>query len=1083
MVSKYLACLSLAGFCLSLQSEDAHSQITQIVPWNDTNLTLTSASTIAYHPEPIIFVHGITSSRLNWTNVIQNLAATNNWFGAYHYNQDEVTNAYESTTPPQEGYTASQFGATFVPTPELNQWQPMELPYLHTFNYGRHQYIGPGTNYPWSSTFMLRQSRQSHDPVEWNSWSGYSGTGNDYLNGRVTLDQRITSIRNAYRMPYQITAPNVILIGHSLGGLVVCDYLLNKNANLGSDPYVPVRRAITIDTLLWGSPLANVVANYDNLPHAAHGGMAWTHLVAPMVGAGEGWWPPWDPKWKNAAGTWIENHNGATKYFTVNLQDAMNDGDMPVIHTSGVLFSNASPFQTYLHTAPMPETTEFVTSGAHTTTQPSWLVKVFLGSTNTMVMQDLQTAFNGDGAVPLNSMAGYHANGASVFANISPVDIRGYLNGNTNWLTDHGTAPHMMGIYPHLLDGVQYVSGAHPDGGTNWSGFQKEYADSPYQYTAAGWVAHTDEPGIDYDYLTLLSNRDGENPLVIPTFSTWDWTWSDSDPLWQKQPVTNEDEFVWSQVIGGNNPGGVRYVGRVGVKNQSTSSVTTSGTNYWVLSGNEYLPASLYLQASNDVSSIPVAANASALPGATQIVNQCLVQLDTNDVPQYQYGMFDIVTAGSVVTATNNFVAVQGYNVAHLMTPQAELAFNVPVDSETAVSICKEINNAEAATNMCPPRDYITQWTSEIREWVATPTNGIFTLNFYPTSIPIGTIYDPWTWDVYSNWTYAEANKTITLADPENAPSSLLVSYYAYLGCSNSFTTNYSDGTSFTVPALTNDSLTGVTVDEGLVDQMRASLEGVLFEYKDTTSSNCVSWTLPSILAAAGNSTSNWTPVVNGLVLPQHFTELKAVADLLTMQLGTAASGCPSTCNSCDEAWPESSNVTISISGLSYNNTSTTNVNQNLVGTAYTMNWQPFGAQISGVWSNIPNLNGHIWQAQIGYWVDQDYSYGYDYGPITNQIYVLWGCVDCYGAGESSSNAEAIVYHTSLGEGTYYMFSASVTQSVGSVSPLCGAGTWFTSTGDWCATNAASWFADIQYETSVISTRGTGGVFCVKHQM
>jgi len=37
-----------------------------VIPWNDGNLTDQSASTNAYHPEPIIFVHGITANRMNW---------------------------------------------------------------------------------------------------------------------------------------------------------------------------------------------------------------------------------------------------------------------------------------------------------------------------------------------------------------------------------------------------------------------------------------------------------------------------------------------------------------------------------------------------------------------------------------------------------------------------------------------------------------------------------------------------------------------------------------------------------------------------------------------------------------------------------------------------------------------------------------------------------------------------------------------------------------------------------------------------------------------------------------------------------
>jgi len=51
----------------------AHSQTTNVIRWNDGNLTGQSASANAYHPEPIIFVHGITANRTNWANVIDTL--------------------------------------------------------------------------------------------------------------------------------------------------------------------------------------------------------------------------------------------------------------------------------------------------------------------------------------------------------------------------------------------------------------------------------------------------------------------------------------------------------------------------------------------------------------------------------------------------------------------------------------------------------------------------------------------------------------------------------------------------------------------------------------------------------------------------------------------------------------------------------------------------------------------------------------------------------------------------------------------------------------------------------------------------
>lgn len=187
-------------FFVGIQS-GGYAQGTRSMRWSDSSLTLTSRSLVAYHPEPIIFVHGITSSRLNWEDVIENLAVSNKWFEAYHYVPEAVTNQYESTSPPATGYGPADF--RYLPAKETNQWQRIELPFLHTFNYGRHAKVGPTNDLPYEtyinpsaakSNLPVRISRQSHDPVEWNSWQAPTG---DYLANRTTLRQRIDEIRNA----------------------------------------------------------------------------------------------------------------------------------------------------------------------------------------------------------------------------------------------------------------------------------------------------------------------------------------------------------------------------------------------------------------------------------------------------------------------------------------------------------------------------------------------------------------------------------------------------------------------------------------------------------------------------------------------------------------------------------------------------------------------------------------------------------------------------------------------------------------------------------------------------------------------
>jgi hypothetical protein len=171
MVS-FLHCRSYLALCLSLllAATFASAQTTRIVPWNDGNFTDASISTTAYHPEPILFVHGITASRVKWEKVIDYLHNTNQWFQPYYYISNLVAAAKESNFPTNapsiQGYVENELIGNF-PSEEKNQWRDIEKPYLHTFNYGRHAKFGPGTNPPPVS--VVKVSRQSHDPVrhEW----------------------------------------------------------------------------------------------------------------------------------------------------------------------------------------------------------------------------------------------------------------------------------------------------------------------------------------------------------------------------------------------------------------------------------------------------------------------------------------------------------------------------------------------------------------------------------------------------------------------------------------------------------------------------------------------------------------------------------------------------------------------------------------------------------------------------------------------------------------------------------------------------------------------------------------------------
>jgi pimeloyl-ACP methyl ester carboxylesterase len=901
-------------FCLSVLgcSFTTMAQTSQIVPWSDGNLTATGRSVIAYHPEPIIFVHGITASRLVWKDVIQNLGSTNHWYDAYHYSRAAITNVYESSAPPDEGYSPSDPRALFVPSKELHQWDSIEQPYLHTFNYGRHAYFGPGTNLPPPGAFMLRQSRQSHDPVEWNSWQA---PANDYLDSRKTLADRIDEIRDAYTMPNG-DAPNVILIGHSLGGLVICDYLQRKNANPSPDPYVPVRRAVTVNTLLWGSPIANLLVNYSNLRKAGHGGMLWVNLLAPAITSGLGMMPPWNPnEWNNTAGTWIENHNTASRYLAMDLDDAVRRQNMPAIQTTNVLFRN-SPFQSRLHSTPMPVTTEFVTSGSKIPFNPMnpFNRRNVVGK---QLRSDLLVAFEGDGVVPLNSMAGYNGDGTPVFVNLSPVDIRGYTNGNSNsdWLTDHSTAPRKMGIYPHLLDGVQYKTGLHPDGTGTWSGLQKQYTNSPIQTASGVTFTHTDEPGIAD--LRQLYPRAG-NPLLVPALNTWD-----TSVIPPVKRFTNATDFVTHQIVGANADPLVVLLGTAGTKNRSQNPVQLVGTNYWVFAGNEYLPAKLQVQCLPDAAPLPVVSNTTDFVALnTNLVSQCLVELDGNGDPQFQYGLFS--TNITVASLGRFFMAAQAQNLAGLITPQAERAFDVPVVSSNVVAVLRKINEAEALSNACHTATEITRWVRAVNEWIVVPSNGVFELNFFPATDPTGgsILRDAWTGAVFTGWTYEITNKTVTVTNVDEAPSHLLATYTGYLGCAASFETNY-DGNAtnnFPVPALADNALAGLTVDTGWFTDLRARLENILPRYRNTTvnTNACIAWTLPSVLTAAGHTNTTWTPVLSNLVTAAHFDELRDVVALLTNQLDCCTPPTCVECNDCCFSFNSRTRMTIEVPDLNY---------------------------------------------------------------------------------------------------------------------------------------------------------------------
>jgi pimeloyl-ACP methyl ester carboxylesterase len=816
-----------------LASHAVCAQRSVVTPWSNEDPNNPSP---AYRTEPILFVHGINSNDEGWQQAIAALATP---MASY---QRPVT------LPPQ-----TVGGSVVTRAAQTN--------YLHTFNYGD----------PRASNAL---NRTSFDHIEWNAWEADMRTrlftnvfvqagSTGYLqpapnDNRQTLDRRILNIRIAYTADPANTnsAPNVVLVTHSMGGLLAHYYLIRSAPNTG------VRRVVTLAAPHLGSHVANWVMWDRNAGIGSHilDGMRSLFIIpalrrtANLVQQIPG--TPFRP----TAGYYRYGQNGATEDISVNNPTAPNH----LRHHNDLIdffWANPAPKIEYVFNAYC--------------SYPN-----FSGyQAEQVVTHDVRLASeqrDGDGVVAPWSAAGKLSgvttsiwNGASNPSGMHDVDpvVFGVWSN-----TDHSAAVGHTNSQLLSLDGVRYrwpTSDPQDYGrmyGENQS-FSK-YFSSP----GTGSVAYTDEPGIAD--LKLLADRSG-NGLLIPAFDTY----TTNSSGWVKSH-TNAADFVNHQIIGGS---GVRYLGTAGAKNRSQNPVATSGTNYWVVAGNEYLPASLSLQVSSSNAPMAVATNTASLPGATSgMVTSCLVQLDTNGDPQFQYGYFESSTGGSVAIGSNQYVAAQGYNLAKLLTPQVERAFNAPVDSTTLVTVLTKINQGEILSNQCHNATNPTRWTAMVSEWVNVPSDGVVTLNFFPTSNP-PFVFDAWTDEDFSGYDYEETNKTLIVTNVTDAPSQLIISDEVYLGCARTFTNDYGG----IVSNLTSSSLAGVPVNEDFVLLVRSRLEAILPKYKNQfIDLGCSNWTLSDIIRQAdpAHSQTAWTAINDHLLLPQHFIELKNVAALLTTE-------------------------------------------------------------------------------------------------------------------------------------------------------------------------------------------------------
>jgi pimeloyl-ACP methyl ester carboxylesterase len=243
--------LFAAGLTLVIS---AYGQTSQVVPWQPSTDDVKKS---VYHPEPMLFIHGINDNDATWGEVA--IPSLKTVFSQYDLPVTASNNFIGART-------------------NLNARQEA---YLHTFNYG---------NYVKAT---MPANAQAFDHIEWNTWEAdmrETAFTNIYWrptntnrqsvfqtppdptflqaapnDNRMTLEARINGragnfqgIRDAYRAdPNDPTnKPKIVLVAHSMGGLLSHYYLCKcTEASIDSG----VRRLVTLGSPHQGSGFANWV--------------------------------------------------------------------------------------------------------------------------------------------------------------------------------------------------------------------------------------------------------------------------------------------------------------------------------------------------------------------------------------------------------------------------------------------------------------------------------------------------------------------------------------------------------------------------------------------------------------------------------------------------------------------------------------------------------------------------------------------------------------------------------------------------------------------------------------------------------
>ena len=485
---KYYSITGILIFVWALQAASAQTSV--IHPWLSANQQNSSV----YRPEPILFVHGINDNDAGWQIAINALHPI---FSLYQ--------EPDSLPRDRTRERASQYA------------------FLHTFNYGNYVKADQPDN------------AQSFDHIEWNAWGDdkrtrsftnqflrvtatnivverYDASEGRYVStvvtlppdtdrihnppsdDRIALDERIDEIQSAYRPSQDSdTVPQVVLVAHSMGGLL-SHYYLCKCAE--ATQVSGVRRLVTLATPHRGSPIANdnyknfVINPADRITHCAN--LTFWYKVPRLINS------DWDSV-------------GFTRY---PAKGALEDLSVSMSQPTALALSN--DLQTYFvsHSAPR---IEYVFNGFTMPTFTHYKAIRFTGAA--AAWSDVK---NGDGLVSLHSAASKSSQiDSSNWAGQDPVFFG-------PWPGDHSDAnKHIPSLFASLF-GVPYKWPGPPARPPLDCNVAPTYArtydenQSFSKYLPWEWWAWTDnesawasdEPGINN--MVLLCKSSQPHPLVMP---------------------------------------------------------------------------------------------------------------------------------------------------------------------------------------------------------------------------------------------------------------------------------------------------------------------------------------------------------------------------------------------------------------------------------------------------------------------------------------------------------------------------------------------------------------------------------------